>query len=49
VYFESERVAAVVGMRPFSRGIAGLYVKRLRYGLVVPGPHAAAYWAWRRP
>ena len=49
VYFESERVAAVVGMRPFSRGIAGLYVKRSRYGLVVPGPHAAAYWAWRRP
>jgi hypothetical protein len=49
VYFESERVAAVLGMRPFSRGIVGLYVKRSRYGLVVPGPHAAAYWAWRRP
>jgi hypothetical protein len=49
VYFESERVAAVVGMRPLNRGIAGLYVKRSRYGLVVPGPHAAAFWAWRRP
>jgi hypothetical protein len=48
VCFESERVAAVVGIRPFTRGIAGLYVKRLRYGLVVPGPHSAAYWALRR-
>lgn len=45
VYFESDRVAAVVGMRPL---IAGLYVKRLRYGLILPGPHAAARWVVRR-
>ena len=45
VYFESERVAAVLGRRPL---VAGLYVKRHRYGLVVPGPHAAARWVLRR-
>lgn len=45
VYFESERVAAVAGVRPL---VAGLYVKRLRHGLVVPGPHAIARRVLRR-
>lgn len=48
VYFESERVSAILGVRPWSRGIAALYVKRRRHGLVAPSPHAVARRLLRR-
>jgi hypothetical protein len=42
VYFESNRVSAVIGMRPASYGVIGLFVKRLRHGVVVPAPRSVA-------
>ena len=38
VYMETPRFSTVVGMWPPGRSIVALYVKRLRHGLVVPGP-----------
>ena len=46
VYFDSQHVAALAGRRPLA---AALYVKRLRYGLVLPGPRSVARWVLRRP
>lgn len=37
VYFETRRLSAVLGLWPPARGLAGLFVKRWRYGLVLPG------------
>jgi hypothetical protein len=39
VYVETRRMSAVAGVYPPVRGVVGLFVKRLRYGLVIPGPH----------
>jgi hypothetical protein len=38
IYVDTRRLSAVVGMRPSRSGLAALFVKRLRYGVVVPGP-----------
>jgi hypothetical protein len=38
IYVETRRFSAVLGMRPPDRGILALFAKRLRFGLVVPGP-----------
>jgi hypothetical protein len=38
VYVETRRFSAVLGLWPLAGGILALFVKRLRFGLVVPGP-----------
>jgi hypothetical protein len=39
IYVETSKCSVIVGIHPFSRGIIAVYVKRLRYGLVIPGAH----------
>jgi hypothetical protein len=38
-YYEDRAFSAVVGLRPLPRGVAAVYIKALRYGLVIPGAH----------
>jgi hypothetical protein len=37
-YLETRRISAVLGLRPLRYGVAAGFLKRLRYGAVVPGP-----------
>lgn len=39
VYVETRRFSGIVGFLPLGRAVLALFVKRLRYGLVIPGPH----------
>jgi hypothetical protein len=37
-YGETRSFSAIVGFRPLGRGVLALFIKRRRYGLVIPGP-----------
>jgi len=39
IYYERDAFSAIVGLRPLPRGVAAVYIKALRYGLVIPGAH----------
>jgi hypothetical protein len=39
LYYERGACSAIVGLRPLARGVAAVYIKPLRYGLVIPGAH----------
>jgi uncharacterized protein YyaL (SSP411 family) len=47
-YVDSDRAAAVAAFRPPSRAFAAVYVKRRRYGAVLPSPVAVARGIARR-
>lgn len=40
-YLEGRSISAVLGLRPCRHAVAAVFVKRLRYAVVVPGPQTA--------